>query len=208
MHRPKLVEFEGSAPYFAWITTDLQAPLTGRPWLQLGSESPEDGDMSFLVKVKSDFGGSMRWTQLIQQYRYRDDYPVGWWTKNSAGQFWADGAEFYLPETLNVNVEAHQLSPPLVFGDGPGNPVGIHLTESHDTFKTYARFRPVGDESIWVTLGRVDWDWSATAVNPSGWPYDALPNSWTITDSSVFGPDLHEDDSFPFWLGITTSFGE
>ncbi len=203
MHRPEVVSFTNGAPYFPWITKD-KATL-GRPWLQLGGEyASEGGDMDFTAGVKSDFQGTIRWTQLINQYRHRDEYPTGSWTKTSGGQFWADGGEFYAPDVLSTEL-APGVANQLTFADGPGNPVGISLTESHDIFKTYLRFKPTGDDSIWVTLGRVDWSWEATAINLLGYPYHNIPESWSITDTNILGPDFFDDTTFPFWLDKTTS---
>lgn len=205
MHRPSIVNFTSSPPFFVTITTNLNT--LGRPWLLLGEEDSQDGYMRFAGTVLSDFSGSIRWTQLINQYRHRDDYPVGWWTKNTAGQYWADGGEFYVPETLSQDV-APNLPRTLTFGDGPGNPVGITQVQAIDSFKTYLRFRPAGADNIWVTLGRVDWSWNAFATNSLGWPYNNIPSNWTITSSSVPNPSLNGDYEFPFWLGETSSFGD
>jgi hypothetical protein len=53
------------------------------------------------------------------------------------------------------------------------------------------------DGDIPVTLGRIDWNWAATAVNPG--------TGWYIMSDGVDGPALHDDDSFPLWKskGIT-----
>ncbi len=162
--------------------------------------------MSFEVDILSEFAGVCRWTQLINQYRYRDEV-AGFWTKNTGGDFWADGGEFYAAEILHA-VLLPGATNTLGFADGPGNPVGLWVVTAVDSFETYLRFRPEGEESIWVTLGRVDWSWDVSADNPLGWPYNNIPENWTITRSIIPDPVLGPDISFPFWLDVTWSIGE
>ena len=66
-----------------------------------------------------------------------------------------------------------------------------------DHFKTYCRFRPSGDGNIYVTLGRVDWDWNAT-VDYTGLNPLSL-SSWTITSSAIHGPTFVPTNEFPQW---------
>lgn len=201
VHTPKFIRLESTAPYFPWISRDLTT--AGKPWLQLGGEvATEGGSMNFLAYVVSDYGGTIRWTQLINQYRYRDDGPTGSWTESTDGKFEVDAGEFYVPQTCSTDLTPGQTNW-LSFADGPGNPVGYSLAESHDIFKTYLRFRPNGDDSIWVTLGRVDWSWQATASCPTGSPLSW--ENWSITSSNITGPVYFDDTTIPFWTDKTLS---
>jgi hypothetical protein len=204
VHRPAVVAFTPVPPFYATISEEKHT--MGRPWLLLGDESGVDGSMNFSVQVYSLFHGTIRWTQLINQYRYRDEV-TGFWTKNTGGEYWADGGEFYVPDVLSTEIPADSTGL-LPFGDGPGNPVGISTVTAVDTFKTYLRFRPFGEDNIWVTLRLVEWSWDAQATNPRGLPYCDIPSSWTITRSIIPGPTCADETEFPFWPNVTSSIGE
>lgn len=202
MHRPQVINFTDMPPHYAWINTNRLH--LGRPWLQLGEDNGNaTGSMGFHCDIKSDFSGQANWTQLINGFKNRDEtYPLGSYSWSTDGQYWLDGSkwgfanEFYLNNSITVN-HSPLYTEPLIFGDGPGWPVGLTVCTINDQFKTFVRFRPSGTDSIWVTLGRVDWSWSATA---------ALGGQWGITSQYVPTPQLHDDTDFPFWLDYVISF--
>ena len=203
VHRPTLESWNPSPPFYAFIS-DPKGWM-GRPYLQLGEDYGNiPGSMCYSVRIRSDFAGEARWTQLINKYRHRDELPpIFTWYSTTGGDFYADGGEFY--GDLSVNVSAGSLSNPLPFGDGPGNPVGLSVTDSLDQFKCYVRFCPTNPESIYVTLGRVDWSWQANAVNLLGYPYNTIPGNWHIEYQYVPPPELFDDSAFPNWNGVSSS---
>jgi hypothetical protein len=201
VHRPIVVGFTNMPPHFAWVNTN-----GWRTWLQLGTDSGEaPGSMGFYGRVRSDFQGKANWTQLIRSHRIRDEtYPLGSWTWSTDGEYWLDGArwgapnEFYLDEGDALTVSPPISSSPLYFGDSPGWPVGLTVVSIDDQFQTYFRFRPDGPESIWVTLGRVDWSWSAVA--------ELGANNFAITSEYVPAPQWREDNAFPVWDNYVITF--
>jgi hypothetical protein len=75
------------------------------------------------------------------------------------------------------------------FSDNPGiNDVGVDYESVTDGFETYLIFKPNGNNNIWVTLGIVNWGWSATQL------------AWVITSSSVTNATYTNSDAFATWL--------
>lgn len=52
--------------------------------------------------------------------------------------------------------------------------------------------------SIAVTLGRIDWNWSAEAIRP--------PEQ--VTSDSGSDPQLYDDDAFPEWVEVKPAGNE
>jgi len=198
VYRPQLLKFTNSPPtHYAYLDTN-HFNVYGSPWLTYGD--PNNGSMAFSCRIQSDFGGQGRWTQLINSFRNRDEtYPVGSWTWSTHGDYWLDNSEFYFPNMFDVTVNAHATSSPLGYGDAPSWPCGLTVCTINDQFKTYVRFLPDGANSIWITLGRVDWSWNATA---------SLSGAWLITSQYTPLAQLNDDDSFPFWTDYVLSIGQ
>ena len=203
MHRPTVVNFLNYPPSFTTITTNLA--WLGRPFIMLGMEPPfTNGLINFQMSVQSHFSGQFEYTQVMNLHRYRDEIsPAGTWTWDSGSDYWLDTSEAYAG--LLWTVSSQFVSGPFPFLDGPGNPVGLSVVEAGDRYRVYARFKPDGEDSIWTTLERVDWSWNAAAINPLGWPYNNIPGSWSILDSSVPAPIEVDDSDFPLWKDIGAS---
>jgi hypothetical protein len=155
--------------------------------------------MSFAADVHSDlqFPGEVITTQLINRDASIDGIPFA----STDGSFWLDGNETY--PNSHDNVIRQQPTAPECYGqslfsDGPGISVQLASWASiHDQFRAYFRFRPSGGDSIWITLGRVDWNWFGNAEYTGLNPLD--PNSWTLTSSGVGGPNFTPTDERPQW---------
>ena len=113
----------------------------------------------------------------------------------SANEYWLDSncpyaadIEKYL--SWNDNPENH-----VDHSDSPG--LGSNLCSSisiEDHFKTYLQFQPNTSGRIPVTIGRVDWGWSCTAIE--------IDKIWSKVVFS-YGPDQDwSDNSFPYWSHI------
>ena len=89
---------------------------------------------------------------------------------------------------LPLSLQAQSTSPDSIVQVTAENQ-GLPLVARAD-LQDYVRFTPSGDGSIPITLGRIDWDWAATAT--------ATPH-WHITSDGVNGPAQYTDDNFPTW---------
>jgi hypothetical protein len=73
----------------------------------------------------------------------------------------------------------------IVRADSPSSPLGAAYKYESDTdrFLTYLMYRPIG--GIWVTLRRLEWDWSAHATKEaSGWEGGGIPHVGTSVDTT------------------------
>jgi len=143
-----------------------------------------DGSMWFDVSITSNYPGSFGIVQLVNYFAQN-----GVTFNTSFGSFWLDGSGYYEgPKDRSVKCTLF---------DGPGIYLGL-VTASYDGhWKDYVCFTPPG--GIPVTLGRIEWNWSASALNP-----DPLIG-WIIESDHVDGPTLYPDDSFPFWSNVKPS---
>jgi hypothetical protein len=168
----------------------------------------ENGGILFQATVTStDFSGNANWVQLINRIVI-GDWP-GYVNLNTFGDC-LDNDPFYntqggLPGTPAVNTPITSGSTTVVtFGTDTGNGTGSgdepgvgcypFVVSITDSFKTYLVFKPTGD-SIWVTLGRVDWGWSGYAVVDADGTGDLI-------DSSTNAPTYTNTDEFPVWSSI------
>jgi len=155
--------------------------------------------MGFAADIYSDvkFPGEVITTQLINRNASIDGISFD----STDGALWLDGNETYPNSHDNVirqQPTAQTCYGQSVYSDGPGISIQIASWASiNDTFKTYFRFRPGGSDSIWVTLGRADWNWFGNVEYTGLNPLD--PNSWTLTSSGIVGPNFSPTDEPPQW---------
>ena len=179
------------------------------PVLGIG-KSDESDSMTFSVNINSipQFEGQAIITQLIQRQASIDEIPIPHSLGGgTGGRFDLDNNEIYKQTSLTnkpANPDSNLLGT-LNFFDVPG--IGIQLASwasCSDHFKTYIRFKPSGDDNIFVTLGRVTWNWSANVLYTGIDPTDL--NSWTIQSPTVGGPDFTTTDEFPVWTDTLDNF--
>jgi hypothetical protein len=156
--------------------------------LSEGMLSLENGPMDFTVSINSKYSGNFGLTQLVNYYAETivfppDVLPLPPWT--TYGNFWLDGSEYYV---------SNDKDQPCRLLDEPGVHLILFIGSYNGNWQDYVRFTP--DGGIPITLGRINWDWSATCVN-----LDPLIG-WYITSDGVDGPTLHDDDSFPLWSHV------
>jgi hypothetical protein len=145
------------------------------------------GYARFWVSFRSQPGHRYFYTQIVQTYRQWGNNPP----EDSGSDWWLDTPEgnktggIYTAETNGIG-RVQQT-------DWPG--VTLEAPEAHanEIFKTYIQYRP-SDDSIGITLGRVDWSWGFDAQYSNG--------QWNITPISPSSPAWHGDSSFPQWEGI------
>jgi hypothetical protein len=191
MHRPRIGHLNPNPPFYASLTT-----IWGFLALSLGDPN-HNGEMEYTSTLISEFSGLAGRTQLANIDNYRDGLNCHWTTD---GRFDLDTWEWY---DHNENGDNHarcyantEASLGL-FQDAPCYQVGFSFVAVDERFQDFVRFRPDGEGSIWVTIARIDWSWSASATSE---------NNWTPS-GTVDGPRLFDDYTFPFWLNVVTGFG-
>jgi hypothetical protein len=148
------------------------------------------GPMDFTVYISKTYPGKFGITQLVKMY---SESAINW--SSTYGTFYLDkNQEFYQDEKDVTNLVSYPSNDEYPVGsriyDSPGQPLILGEASYTGHWQDYVRFTPTGDGSIPITLGRIDWAWSAVALeNPS----------WNMTTNHVDVPTLHADDSFPVW---------
>jgi len=146
----------------------------------------EDAPVDFYGHVQSAYHGAANWTQLVNRDCQQAFYiETGTW-----GNYWLDTSLFYSNQT-NKTV-GPGLKNPVPLEDAPEVLIDVHVSNI-DKFKTYLMFRPDGDGSIYVPLGRTDW----------GWHGDAFPG--LLQDGGITAPQFNETDEFPVWPNVFVS---
>jgi hypothetical protein len=114
-------------------------------------------------------------------------------TWGTEGRYDLDGPEWYYEQTTAVTPGVESWL--AIFTDHPAHQLGYSYVTIDDKFRDYVRFRPTGTDSIWITIGRVDWSWVASANSA---------NNWTPI-ATIVQPAIVSDDSFPFWSALVPS---
>jgi hypothetical protein len=167
------VNFTPEPPFTPMVTNGL---------LELGDSGT--GMMDFNATVQSKYSGNVNWTQLIN--RYGEYGPLPLWYTTTHGSYWLDTSQFYNDEgNTRVNPNGS-----IGFNDSPAIQSRLLYANMSDSFQTYLVFKPDGD-SIWVTLGMVNWGWSGDALY--------FTSGWELDSSSVTSPTYTDSDAFPAW---------
>jgi hypothetical protein len=171
-------------PSVQFLAGSPAAPMLADGFLELGNVD-NISNMTFAAQVtsKTNFPGLANWTQLNER-------AVTLPFDSTYGEYWLDNDQFYnngvgaFPASTTVNTNGV-----VFFSDNPGiNDVGVDYESVTDGFETYLIFKPNGNNNIWVTLGIVNWGWSATQL------------AWVITSSSVTNATYTNSDAFATWL--------
>ena len=197
IYRPTISSFQTYPPYYAALV-----PSNSPNELQLGSDTgtANAGAMAYNLNVNSiaPFTGGANIVQLINASRSVANTTYGGGQSSTTdGQFWHDNSGFYFssdssifsPYYYNVLEFLDQPNYGLnyIFGGYP-----VNLCSINDSFKDYVVFKPNGSDSIYVTLGRVFWSWSASTSKNNG--------VWQSPTYQVNGPSSpDESDEFPSW---------
>jgi hypothetical protein len=146
----------------------------------------QDAPVDFYGHVQSAYPGVANWTQLVNRDCQQAFYiETGTW-----GNYWLDTHPFY---SNQINSEVGPgLDERVPLEDAPEVLIDVHVSNI-DKFKTYLMFKPDGDGSIYVPLGRTDW----------GWHGDAFPG--LLQDGGITAPQFAPTDEFPVWLDVFMS---
>lgn len=197
MFRPKCSISSTNSSYYAALV-----PADDPDELQLGDTN---GYMKYFVTITSasPFSGGANITQLANVSRSVSNSHGGV-SQTTDGQFWLDNTEFYLDTDIPIG-ESTPFSSGDYFIDQPGyglNPIfGATMCSIVDSFKDYIRFRPDGnDNNIYITVGRVFWDWSASTTK-SG-------DLWNPPTYQVNGPSQPDNSNeMPVWPNTIFDIG-
>jgi hypothetical protein len=201
IYRPTISGFQSSPPYYAALV-----PTNSPNKLQLGDNSG-NGKMLYGLNVNSiaPFSGSANIVQLVNDScAVANTCSGGGSQVTTSGQFWLDNSDPYFrsgfpifsPSYFNYIQFFDQPSFGLnyIFGTYPEN-----LCSINDSFEDYVVFMPNGANSIYVTLGRVFWSWSAsTSKSTCLWGGTLANPTYQVTGPS--SPD--DSDEFPTWPAI------
>jgi hypothetical protein len=184
MLKPHITRVDTSAgPYGAQLLTNGWPPYL--LWLNGGA-------MDFRVYISKTFPGKLGITQLVNMYSETIVLSTIW--TSTGGNYYLDKAQEFYEDQKDVTVTSwpsnEECPNASRIYDTPGQTLGTLEADYTGHWKDYVRFTPDGNNSIPITLGRIDWDWAATAL--------ATPH-WHITSDGVNGPVQHDDDSFPTW---------
>jgi hypothetical protein len=181
MHRPTIATIPPP-----WYSDPRHASLHYDLWTELRLDSQP---LQVELRVTSRHSGYAKYVQLINADTSSDAPP--YWRKTH-GEYWLDNTDPYGDlYTISPNEAAH-----VPFEDGPSFPGGSWIS-INESFKAYCQFRPNdGDpnQNIWITLGRVDWSWTASAARgeDGGWSeYDFCPP-----------PTFSLESAFPQWFCV------
>ena len=159
------------------------------------------GAMRFGVNVTSVFPGQIEVTQLINS----------WWSAilnnppisvggGTSGDCYLDNSETYPNTLVSLYLAGTSYVGNSALFDQPG--IGLYSFQSasrNDSFKTYFRFCPVGSGSIFVTLGRANWNWYGNATETSAY-------TWTLTSGGITGPAYSPTTEFPYWIWVYANY--
>ncbi len=185
MLKPHITRVDTSnGPYGTQLLTNGLPPYL--LWL-------DGGPMDFRVYISKTFPGKFGITQLVNMSSETIVISPIW--TSTGGSYYLDKAQEYYETNLiqitNIapNEESNQGSQ---IYDTPGQTLGTIEADYTGYWKDYVRFTPDGSDSIAVTIGRIDWNWAATALATPHWHITSDP-------SGVNGPSTNADDSFPTW---------
>jgi hypothetical protein len=203
VYRPTISNFQTNGfTYFAALV-----PTNYPNELQLGDNSG-NGAMKYGLNVssKAPFSGVANVVQLINASRSLAN-SYGGFQQTTGDQFWLDNGDHYFESDFQLSsATVTPYSNYISFLDQPGYglnfPADIlnsgfgafpaNLCSINDSFKDYFVFKPDGDGSIYVTLGRVTWSWSASTSYING--------TWSSPTYQINGPSKPDDSNeFPMW---------
>lgn len=193
--RPTISGFQAHPPYFAALV-----PSNSPSELQLGNNVPA-GLMWYGIRVNcaAPFSGSACMVQLINASRAVANTTYGGGQESTTdGEFYLDNQDPYPNTDCSISQSTGYFNGISLY-DQPGYGLNyivglypINLCSINDSFKDYIMFQPNGNNSIWVTLGRVFWSWSASTTQTNG-----VWSNPTYQVSSPSKPD--SSDELPNW---------
>jgi hypothetical protein len=160
-------------------------------WLHYGN--PLNPGITFLstISYQAVFTGKTQWVQLLTDHLDR--------IMLQSSEVWCEntktGLDTYYPASKAVDFKDW---PGLKIEDLVGGSQVYHVSkaEVYQKFRTWLMFKPTGNNSIWVPLMTVDWDWGGTAEeDEAGW--------WRLINPfNTEGPMAVDSIDHPEWKKI------
>ena len=166
---------------------------------------------AYIVIAPKRGDGQIAGVQLIWDRTTIVEGLVGITHKSKWKKFWLDsGAPYATPNTVKAGFPTAWAGESYDNGTGdgascnehhdtPGRLLQIGWTEyhAHQSFRMFLMYRPDGSgkESIWVTLGIIEWSWEADAVCPHG------DNEWDGPTEADWteNPQARRSSELPTW---------
>jgi hypothetical protein len=208
--RPKFLSWNGATTTLSPAINIAAQTNGGPPLMQFGYLIPANEDPKTVypgieynadVKIPTGYAGQLALTQLVNASRTRRRPDGTSLTYSTGGSYVLDTKELYA--TLNL-VEGQE-AVARISDDLPGVSLnlGFSSVSVNDRFQAYLEYKPDTPNSIWVTLGVFNWDWSAVANFTDSWTIDTTP---AITHYSV-NPSGQDSTTLPVWSSNVTSVG-
>jgi hypothetical protein len=197
-------KFNMYRPQFVGIANQSSAQVKiigSRLGVGEGTAAVNSGDMQFDVLVQSSMSGNVNCLQLASEDRTYDTTALTSQCFNTGGQYWLDN---------NLSIAAKHIDPQYPqfvthYWDSPSLSGQHWYVSVKDKFKTYVQFAPASSlndmgDSIYVTLGIIQWDWEGSAQYITAWQL--------LGSNSVSGVTTQQSDEFPSWIDIITNPGD
>lgn len=172
-------------------------PVASAPgtWLRFGIKSTPLGPLTagigwtFTASMPSGDNGHVVGTQLAKSATIRlPPRP----SPNTSGAYWLDACPTYGDATAQQGMQYQWIQE-----DSPAALLAAQdtLVSAADTLKMHFMYRPAGQESIWVPIGRMTWFWNATArrTGPQAADWDM------VFESASVNPTGTTASEFPVW---------
>ncbi len=184
------------------VTVDTSFNFPGT-WLHYGNPNTTPAiAWTFTATAPAGGGGDIEATQLLNVDIARTDNAGAVTHLSSHGHWMLDTSVPYAPsQSIAASAAATWSS-----SDSPGAPLTSGFTTMNVAtfeFHMYFMYKPSGADSIWVTLGRLDWHWRASSTRSGA----VAANTW----SPPAGLDANSNPSgsasteLPTWTANFTS---
>jgi len=164
-------------------------------WLRFGHPGGSEGiDFVGKATIPSPAPGDLAFVQLV-------DSEEAWWTTLGVYKWHVEGTPGFVLDDKDAkngiyysymkNQSGYSV---IQDGDTPGSTVPLFSKNSfrrNDKFKTYFMYRPNGDDSIWVTLAILKWDWKGRVLDNTGsWKLEFGYSKYTVDPVGVDSTEL------------------
>jgi hypothetical protein len=195
------------------LTTNSPKVKFGEPgilagkYLYFGDTNSSGITWSGYVLTPANGAGKIAYTQIVKANRWHVGEASGaikeWFSSHGTNVIDSNkGGVDYKGIVIDVNnsrgTEIATDDNPAVYATGDSDYPSFKAVGVDESFSTYLSYRPTGaeDDTIWVTLSKLTWEWHGSAAKSTNDLWQVDPAS----DASVSG--LGEDISeLPTWTG-------
>lgn len=168
--------------------------------IHFGSTTVPGITWTFTATAPAGGGGQIAGTQLINVLRTQTTNGGVLQRFSSGGAFVLDNTVPYVP---GVPISASSAAT-WTSSDSPGTPLtpAFNQSTANDAFRMYFMYKPTGADSIWVTIGRLDWHWAGQTIR-TGPP---AANAWQPPTgvSNSTNPSGSASTELPVWTANFT----